>query len=130
MSEEEELLLKDLVEAGLNVLWQPDSETARKVVSVTERKFKDPEEDEPGLCANFEGGEYVALYNAELSEFIVAKTITSFLEEQKEKDLLVDSAKAWNYAYSECTGTEEERRTSKMSAFQKTKKALRFLDRR
>ena len=75
MTEQEEQLLAMEVEAGSEVLWQPDNETARKVVSVTERKFKDPEEDEPGLCANFDGGEYVALYNVELSDFIVSRRL-------------------------------------------------------
>ena len=80
MSEEQELLLKKIVEEGANVLWQPDDETARKVVSVTTRKFKDPEEDEPGLCANFLNGEYVALYNVELEEFIIAESIGSSID--------------------------------------------------
>ena len=75
MTEQEEQLLAMEVEAGSEVLWQPDIETARKVVSVTERKFKDPEEDEPGLCANLDGGEYVALYNVELSDFVVARRL-------------------------------------------------------
>ena len=73
MSEQEEQLLKMEVEAGSEVLWNPDNETGRRVVSVTERKFQDPEEDEPGLCANFDGGDYVALYNVELSDFVVAR---------------------------------------------------------
>lgn len=82
MSEQEEQLLALEVKSGSNVLWNPDSETARKVVSVTERKFKDPEEDEPGLCANFNGGDYVALYNCELSDFVVAKRFNTPTDER------------------------------------------------
>lgn len=75
MTEQEEQLLADKVASGMLILWNPDSNTGRKVVSVTERKFKNPEEDEPGLCANFTGGEYVALYNCELCEFIAAERL-------------------------------------------------------
>lgn len=67
-----------LVVSGVTVMWNPDSETARKVVHVGEWKSKDPDvEDEPGLCAFFENGEYAALYNCELKEFITAKRLTN-----------------------------------------------------
>jgi hypothetical protein len=70
MNEEEELLLKALVEGGKGVFWCPEGVTSRKVTSVRERL------SEPGLCAHFQNGEYVALYNCELSDFILGKRIS------------------------------------------------------
>ena len=70
MNEEEEMLLKAHVESGSIVLWVPDTSTAKRVVSVRERV------SEPGLCAHFSNGEHVALYNCELSDFVVGKRLT------------------------------------------------------
>jgi hypothetical protein len=79
MTEQEEQILKSEVDAGVDsgceVIWNPDNETGRKVYSVTTRTFKDPDEDEPGLCANFSNGEYVALYGCELRDFVVARRL-------------------------------------------------------
>ena len=76
MTEQEELELKSLVESGIIVMWNPDKDTCRTVVSVGPKVFADPDnEDEPSLCASFEGGDYVALYNVEMHEFIKAERL-------------------------------------------------------
>lgn len=61
------------------VKWNPEDGIARTVVSITERCEKG-EEPEPGLCANFQNGDYAALYNCELEEFIIAYPILSALK--------------------------------------------------
>jgi len=52
-----------------SIFWSPDEDTCKKVLSISKRF------DEPSLCANFEGGEYVALCGCELSSFIVGERL-------------------------------------------------------
>jgi len=52
------------------VMWCPDSSTARTIVSINKRK---DELDE--YCAIFANGEYVALYNCPVTDFIIAKRL-------------------------------------------------------
>jgi hypothetical protein len=76
MTEQEELDLKTLVDSGSIIMWNPDQVTARTIVRVGTWRSNDPDvEDEPGLCAFFDNGEYVALYNCELEEFIKAQRL-------------------------------------------------------
>jgi hypothetical protein len=65
MNEAEQNLLRELVLSGMQVFWIPDEDTAKKVLSVTKRA------DEFCLCANFSGGEYAALDNAEMDSFAI-----------------------------------------------------------
>lgn len=76
MTEEQQQQIAQLVNSGAVIMWNPDQETARTVVSVGKWRSSDPSiEDEPGLCAYFDGGEYAALYNCEISDFIEAKRL-------------------------------------------------------
>jgi hypothetical protein len=58
-------VLKKFLAYGAEIVWMPDSSTARKVISVG----KHVEEGE-GECAIFSNGEYAALYNCSLSDFV------------------------------------------------------------
>ena len=50
-------------------LWIPDQKTARQIVRIGNRK------DEPSSCAYFDNGEYVALYNCDLTDFFTVDPI-------------------------------------------------------
>ena len=75
MSDDEIQIITDRMKEGKAIYWVPDNTTCRKVISVTERLFEDPEENEVGLCANFLSGEYVALYNCDLSDFAILERL-------------------------------------------------------
>jgi hypothetical protein len=77
MNESEELELQLLVKMasfnGQEVIWNPDGNTGRKIEQVAKHW------DEPGLCGYFSGGEYVALYNCSLSDFVIStRLITKY----------------------------------------------------
>jgi hypothetical protein len=73
MTEEEEQYLADVVASGKVVMWNPDPETCRRVVDVREVPVAPDDEPEPSRCAIFDNGDYAALYNCELSLFIIAE---------------------------------------------------------
>lgn len=66
MNDNEIAILQDAVDRG-RVLWMPDKHTARRVLQVA----RHVEEGGDSLCAIFDGGEYVALYNSDLRDFCI-----------------------------------------------------------
>lgn len=71
MNHLEEQGLKELVKSGKTIIWNPDEDTAKVVVSITKRH------DEPGLCANFSNGEYVSLDGCEVADFAIIQRLKS-----------------------------------------------------
>jgi hypothetical protein len=68
--------LKKVVESGELVLWNPDQETAIPVCRIgPPPKPADGDVPEPSECAWFTNGKYAALYNCDLSDFVVAKRL-------------------------------------------------------
>lgn len=65
MSELEQQKLARLFNSKMVIWWAPDEDTCRQIVSVAMRKV------EMGLCANFSGGQYVALDGCDPSDFIL-----------------------------------------------------------
>lgn len=70
MNDKQIEILKEAISRGI-VQWNPDSRNARQVVKVS----KHVEEGE-GLCGIFANGEYVALYNCDLSDFVLVTRFT------------------------------------------------------
>lgn len=64
MNQEDQIRMRNLFKSGTSIYWNPDNETCKKVIHVGKH------EDEPGLCAMFENGEYVALFGCEVNDFI------------------------------------------------------------
>ena len=84
MTEEAQLLGE--ITRRLNVVWNPDEDTCLPVVKWG--TGPDPGPDgvpEPGMCAYFANGKYVALYAANCHEF---KLITPIAVEPSESDKL------------------------------------------
>jgi hypothetical protein len=73
--EQEQTLLKVLIKAkreDKNLCYKDyyDCGKIRKIVAIGEGPTpKDGDEPEPGLCAYFNDGTYVALYNCDMSDF-------------------------------------------------------------
>lgn len=76
MNEQEIAQLKAAVRAG-PVVWAFDRTEAPKVVLRIGQapKPEDGDEPEPGACAYLAGGGYAALWNCELSQFSVMKSL-------------------------------------------------------
>lgn len=69
-------LFLDLRVRGHSLYWAPDSETCRKVTYIGEPPSCAPDDEpEPSWCAYFEGGEYVALYNVEVGDFLMGTRV-------------------------------------------------------
>ena len=81
MNDNEIESVKLALKYGLRVLWQPDKCTARQVKSISARFDEDKvrEDCEGFLCANFANGEYAALYNSDINDFVVAIDIETAL---------------------------------------------------
>lgn len=89
MTDNEERLLWVLVHIYKYTLyWRPDSNTCKKVHSVSMRKSDNEEFDEPGLCANFDDGTYAALYASEFSHFMILREITTEVISDAQEMLL------------------------------------------
>lgn len=73
MSELEQQKLARLFNSKMVIWWAPDEDTCRQIVSVSMRKV------EMGLCANFAGGQYVALDGCDPSDFIVGNRLSEML---------------------------------------------------
>ena len=71
MNQAEIEVLKATVKQSV-VLWNPDSNTGRLVIAVSDHA----EEGEDSACAIFSGGAYAALYNCQLKEFVTVKSLT------------------------------------------------------
>lgn len=62
--------LKQLIDQGIQIVWNPDSTVCRKIVSISSPpKPLDGDEPEPSDCGYFSNGEYVALWNCEPIDF-------------------------------------------------------------
>lgn len=70
MTTEQENKLKRYQRGG-NIAWSPDEDTFRMIVRIGRPpKNKGDDRLEPSDCAIFANGEYVALYNCELRDFV------------------------------------------------------------
>lgn len=77
MTIEQEKELKELFEKykyKWGLIWNPNEDTAKVVISITKR----PKDDESGLCANFSNGEYVSLDGCEVEEFAIIHRLISY----------------------------------------------------
>lgn len=90
MTGENMSILKKFLAYGTEIVWMPDSSTARKVIRIG----KHAEEGE-SECAIFSNGEYAALYNCALSDFFEVKTCTT----ETVSEALQSYANSWQKAY-------------------------------
>lgn len=73
MNDKEIEILKNALRSNNTVMWNPDEKTARIVQRISTHKEED---DNDSLCAIFWNGQYIALYNCDLSEFAM---VTRFI---------------------------------------------------
>jgi len=70
MNDEQIEILKKAIGRGI-LQWNPDSKNARQVVKVG-RHIEEGEDP----CGIFANGEYIALYNCDLSDFVLVTRFT------------------------------------------------------
>ena len=75
MTAEQIEVLKVCVANSKLVIWTPDLRTARTVISIGRAPVDAGGESEPSEVAYFAGGEYVALYNVDLWDFVLGQRL-------------------------------------------------------